>query len=153
MISVGLSSPQYNPETLKSLANRTGGTYIESATPAELQPIFKEIGQQLSSEYELTYRSQLPPRQKAVVLVKVAGLAPATAKYTTPALDLAPQGTFETTWIDDVITSPWLMIFVIVSVLALVCFAIFSRRSTSATALSGGAWRSTSRCRARKSRG
>ncbi len=58
--------------------------------------------------------------------MKVAGLAPATAKYTTPALDLTPQGTFETTWIDDVITSPWLMIFVIVSVLALIGFAIFS---------------------------
>src|SRR6185437_6096036 len=56
----------------------------------------------------------------------VAGLAPATAKYTTPALDLTPQGTFETTWIDEVITSPWLMIFVIVAILALVGFAIFS---------------------------
>ena len=126
VISVGLTSPQYDPETLKSLANRTGGTYVESATPAALQPIFQDIGQQLSSEYELTYRSLLPPLQKAVVLVKVAGLTPATAKYKTPALDLAPQGTFETTWIDDVITSPWLMVFVIVSVLALIGFAIFS---------------------------
>jgi tight adherence protein B len=126
VISVGLSSPQYNPETLKSLANRTGGSYIESATSAELGPIFKVIGQQLSREFEITYRSLLPPLANAVVLVKVAGLAPATAKYTTPALDFSPQGTFETTWIDDVITSPWLMIFVIVSVLALVCFALLS---------------------------
>jgi tight adherence protein B len=126
VISVGLSSPQYDPETLKSLARQTGGTYVETATPAELQPIFQDIGQQLSSEYELTYRSLLPPQQKAVVLVQVAGLAPAKAKYTTPALDLTPQGTFETTWIDRVITSPWLMIFVIVAVLALICFAILS---------------------------
>ena len=126
VISVGLNSPQYNPETLKSLANRTGGSYIESATSAELGPIFKVIGQQLSREFEITYRSLLPPLANAVVLVKVAGLAPATAKYTTPALDFSPQGTFETTWIDDVITSPWLMIFVIVSVLALVCFALLS---------------------------
>ena len=58
--------------------------------------------------------------------MKVAGFAPATAKYTTPALDLTPQGTFERSWIDDVITSPWLMIFVIVAVLALVVFAILS---------------------------
>jgi tight adherence protein B len=126
VISVGLSSPQYDPETLKSLANRTGGTYVESATPAELQPIFQEIGQQLSSEYEVTYRSLLPPQRAAVVLVKVSGLAPASAKYTTPALDLAPQGTFEESWADQVITSPWLMIFVIVAVLALLAFAIFS---------------------------
>ncbi len=126
VISVGLSSPQYDPETLKSLANRTGGKYVETATPAELQPIFQEIGQQLSSEYELTYRSLLPPQREAVVRVKVKGLAPATAKYTTPALNLAPSGSFERSWIDEVITSPWLMIFVVVSVLALIGFAIFS---------------------------
>jgi tight adherence protein B len=126
VISVGLSSPQYNPETLKSLANRTGGSYIESATSAELGPIFKVIGQQLSREFEITYRSLLPPLANAVVAVKVAGLAPATAKYTTPALNFEPQGTFEQSWIDKVITSPWLMIFVVVSVLALIGFAIFS---------------------------
>ena len=126
VISVGLSSPQYDPETLKSLAGRTGGTYVETATPAELQPIFQEIGQQLSNEYEVTYRSLLPAHRPAVVLVKVAGLAPATAKYTTPTLTLEPQGTFEENWVDETITSPWLMIFVVVAVLALVGFAIFS---------------------------
>jgi tight adherence protein B len=126
VISVGLSSPQYDSETLKSVADRTGGKYVETATPAELQPIFKEIGQQLSNEYEITYRSLLPPQRQAVVLVKVAGLAPASAKYTTPALALEPTGTFKETWADEVITSPWLMVFVIVSILALVGFAIFS---------------------------
>jgi tight adherence protein B len=126
VISVGLSSPQYDSATLKSLALRTGGRYVESATPAELQPIFQEIGQQLSNEYEVTYRSLLPPKQKANVLVKVAGYAPAAATYTTPALNLAPTGTFEESWVDKVITSPWLMIFVVVAVLALVGFAIFS---------------------------
>jgi tight adherence protein B len=126
VISVGLSSPQYNSETLKALALRTGGRYVETATPAELQPIFKEIGQQLSNEYELTYRSLLPPQVPAKVVVSVAGHAPATASYTTPALDVTPQGTFEKNWIDETITSPWLMIFVIVAVLALVGFAIFS---------------------------
>jgi tight adherence protein B len=126
VISVGLSSPQYDPETLKSLANRTGGKYVESATPAELQPIFQEIGQQLSSEYEVSYRSLLPPQREAVVLINVSGLKPASAKYTTPALDLTPTGTFEESFADEVITSPWLMIFVVVAVLALIAFAIFS---------------------------
>ena len=126
VISVGLSSPQYDPETLKSLALRTGGRYVETATPAELQPIFQEIGQQLSREYEITYRSLLPPQRAAKVAVTVAGYKPVTAKYTTPALNLTPSGTFEQTFADDIIVSPWLMIFVIVSVLALVGFAIFS---------------------------
>src|SRR5262249_24077498 len=124
--SVGLSSPQYNPTTLRTLAVRTGGRYVETATPAELQPIFQEIGQQLSNEYELTYRSLLPPKIPAKVTVVVAGHAPATASYTTPAIDVTPQGTFDQNWVDKTITSPWLMLFVIVAVLALVGFAIFS---------------------------
>jgi tight adherence protein B len=126
VIAVGLSSPQYDPETLQSLATSTGGKYVETATPQELQPIFQEIGQQLSNEYEVTYRSLLPPQRQATVVVKVNGLASASAKYTTPALTLEPEGTFKETWADQVITSPWLMIFVIVSILALVGFAIFS---------------------------
>ena len=100
--------------------------YIEADNPAALAAIYTEIGQQLSREYELTYRSLLPPLEKANVQVKVVGYAPASATYTTPALDIMPQGTFETSWIDEVITSPWLMIFVVVSVLALIGFAIFS---------------------------
>ena len=90
VISVGLSSPQYDPQTLKSLANRTGGTYVQTATPAELQPIFQEIGQQLSREYEVTYRSLLPPNRPTVVAVTVAGYPTAKASYTTPALDFTP---------------------------------------------------------------
>jgi tight adherence protein B len=126
VISVGLTSPQYDPETLKALATQTGGTYVESATPTELEPIFVEIGQQLSSEYEVSYRSLQPADKKVVVKVAVVNRAPARAAYTTPVIDVTPQGTFERSWIDEVITSPWLMIFVIVAVLALVAFAFLS---------------------------
>ena len=126
IISIGLKSDQYTPQTLKTLARRTGGSYIEADNPAALAAIYTEIGQQLSREYEVTYRSLLPPLEKADVQVKVVGYAPASATYTTPALDITPQGTFETSWIDEVITSPFLMIFVVVSVLALIGFAIFS---------------------------
>ena len=126
VISVGLQSPEYDAETLRSAAKQTGGTYVESATPEQLEPIFTTIGQQLSNEYVVSYRSLLPPDVKANVAAVAPGLAAATATYTTPALDFSPQGTFERNWIDDVITSPWLMIFVVVSVLALVAFAILS---------------------------
>jgi tight adherence protein B len=126
VISVGLQSPEYNAETLRSVAAATNGTYVESATPEQLEPIFTAIGQQLSREYVVSYRSVLPPNVKATVRAVSPGLAPATTTYTTPPLDFTPQGTFETTWIDEVITSPWLMIFVIVAILALVAFAIFS---------------------------
>ena len=126
VISVGLQSPQYDPETLQSVSKSTGGTYVESATPEQLEPIFTTIGQQLSNEYVVSYRSLLPPDVKAIVVAVSPGFAPARATYTTPPLDFAPQGTFERSWIDETITSPWLMIFVVVAVLALVAFAIFS---------------------------
>ena len=60
-------SPQYTPETLKTLAKRTNGSYIEADNPAALEQIYKEIGQQLSREFEITYRSLLPPLANAVV--------------------------------------------------------------------------------------
>jgi len=126
IISIGLKSDQYTPATLKTLASKTGGSYIEADNPAALKAIYTEIGQQLSSEYEITYRSLQPPSRPTTVVVTVAGRAPATAKYTTPSINFAPQGTFERSWADEVITSPWLMIFVIVAVLALVAFAILS---------------------------
>jgi hypothetical protein len=127
VISVGLSSPQYDPETLQALARRTGGTYVESATPAELAPVFAQIGSRLSSEYLVSYRSLLPPQVKASVRASVAGLpVAATASYTTPALDLSARGTFERSWSDEVIVSPWLMVFIVVSVLALLAFALLT---------------------------
>ena len=126
IIAIGLKSDQFTPATLKTLAARTGGRYIQADNPAALAAIYTEIGQQLSREYEVTYRSLLPPESKANVQMKVVGHAPASATYTTPALDLVPQGTFEESFVDEVITSPWLMIFVVVSVLALIGFAIFS---------------------------
>jgi tight adherence protein B len=124
--SVGLRSKQYDPATLKAVAAQTGGSYAESASPAELEPIFEAIGQRLSNEYEVTYRSVLPPEREAVVEARVAGYAAATSTYTTPPLDVSPRGTFERDWVDDVIVSPYLMVFIVVAVLALFGFAILT---------------------------
>ncbi|HXG75287.1 MAG TPA: VWA domain-containing protein [Gaiellaceae bacterium] len=126
VISVGLRSDQYDPQTLRNIAQQTRGTYAESATPAALEPLFEAIGQRLSNEYVITYRSLLPASREAVVRAQVEGFPAATATYTTPALDLSPRGTFEREWVDDVILSPWLMVFVVVSVLALAAFAVLT---------------------------
>jgi tight adherence protein B len=126
VLSVGLKSPEYDEATLKTLAQRTGGTYIVSPTPSALEPIFADISAQLSNEYVLRYRSLLPAEVNATVKVVVPGFAPATATYTTPAIDLQPGGTFERTWIDEVILSPWLLVFVVVAVFALLAFAVLS---------------------------
>ncbi len=123
--SVGLRSEQYDPATLKSVALRSGGRYAEAARPADLEAIFAEIGDDLASEYEVTYRSVLPAQVDAKVAVKVGGQT-ARASYTTPALGVTRGGTFERTWIDTVILSPYLAVFVIISVIALLAFALLS---------------------------
>jgi tight adherence protein B len=126
VISVGLRSKQYNAESLKSIAQRTGGTYSESASPAALEPIFAKIGSRLSSEYTVRYTSLLPPSTQATVRAVVVGLPAATATYTTPKLDFTNRGSFDRSWIDSVIVSPFLMVFVIISVVALLAFAILT---------------------------
>ena len=126
VISVGLQSPEYNAETLRSVANATNGTYVESATPGAARA---HLHRDRTAALERV-RRQLPlgppAERQGDGHGGGPGLAPATATYTTPPLDFTPQGTFETTWVDEVITSPWLMIFVVVSILALIAFAIFS---------------------------
>jgi tight adherence protein B len=126
VISVGLRSKQYNPAVLEGIAKSTGGTYAESASPAALEPLFARIGARISSEYTVRYTSLLPPKTKASVRATVAGLPAATATYTTPTLTLPDSGTFEYGFVDRVILSPYLMVFVIVSVVALLAFAILT---------------------------
>jgi tight adherence protein B len=127
VIAVGFKSKQYQPARLNSLAAGTpGGQFIPAATAAEFVPVFEEIGKRLSREYVISYRSVLPPLVKANVVATVAGLQAATATYTTPELIIEPRGTFEQSWVDDVITSPFLMVFVVLSVLALLVFAVLT---------------------------
>ncbi len=123
--SVGLRSPQYDPASLQSVARRSGGRYVEAARPEELAAIFTEIGTDLASEYELTYRSLLPPRVAANVSVTVDGRT-AKASYTTPALDITAGGTFDRSWVDSVIVSPYLAVFIVVAVIALLGLALFA---------------------------
>jgi len=126
VISVGLRSPEYDPQTLQNLAGRTGGTYVVSENPKALEGIFSEIGAQLSNEYVVTYRSLLPSSVAATVRATADGYRPAVAKYTTPFLDLTSRGTFEQSRIDEIIVSPYLAVFVVVSVIALLGIALLS---------------------------
>jgi tight adherence protein B len=126
VISVGLSSRFYNSATLRNVARDTGGSYIEVKNSNQLIPIYKSLSNQISNLYVVTYRSLLAPQVKAKVTVAVKGFPAATARYTTPALSVEPGGTFSRTWLDKVIESPYLMVFVVVAVLALLAFAMIS---------------------------
>ena len=126
VISVALKSRFFNSTVLKNLARSTGGSYFEVKSLSELTQIYSEIGAKLSSEYQVSYRSLLPPSRPAVVRVSVAGFPTVKATYTTPAINFAPKGTFDQGWFDTVVTSPYLMIFVVVAVLGLLAFAVVS---------------------------
>src|SRR5262249_35026301 len=127
VISVGLNSRFYNSKTLKNVALATQGSYTEAQNSGQLTPSFSNIGAELATQYDVPYRSLLPRKDEAKVTAKVAGLAkPATATYTTPTLDFSPRGTFDESWMDKVIMSPWLMVFVVVSVLGLLAFAVLA---------------------------
>ncbi|MFO7571495.1 MAG: type II secretion system F family protein [Gaiellaceae bacterium] len=126
IVSVGLQSPVFEPTTLQSLAQETGGTYRLAANVGALEGIFSEISSRVSSEYILSYRSLVPADTEANVKAVLVGLPAAAAVYTTPAIDVAPGGTFDRTWVDEVIISPWLMVFVLVAMFALLAFAVLS---------------------------
>ena len=57
VFSVGLRSPAYHAAALQNMASKTGGSYVEASTPADLRPLLVKLGNRLSSEYLLNYTS------------------------------------------------------------------------------------------------
>ena len=55
-------------------------------------PIFSQIGAELASQYIVSYRSLLPPKDEATVKATVAGLARPRCVYTTPTHQPLPAG-------------------------------------------------------------
>jgi len=75
IFSVGLSSRSFNASTLRTMAATTGGRYGEAAAPKDLPPLFAAIGERLSSEYLVRYRSTAPAGAPVRVQTRVAGFA------------------------------------------------------------------------------
>jgi tight adherence protein B len=94
--AVGLRSSAFDPGPLQELAAGGGGSYSEASSPAELQQIYDELGEQLASQYLVRYRSSAGPEQRIDVAVQVAGVPGlATTEYTTPALGVGAAPPFQ----------------------------------------------------------
>ncbi len=85
--TIGLADKTYKPGTLKALAAAGDGEYVQAKANA-LTPLFDQLGQQLSSEYLLQYKSRARLGKRVRVEVQVNGVGTASAKYTTPRLSV-----------------------------------------------------------------
>lgn len=88
--TVGLAGPTYRPSTLKALAAAGNGEYAHGNVK-ELTPLFDQLGQQLSNEYLLQYKSLVGAGKPVQVAVEVNGVGTATDKYTTPDLTVSTK--------------------------------------------------------------
>jgi len=84
VFTVGLRSGAYDPATLKSLAAQTGGGYAEATSATQLAGIYSQLGNKLSREYLLTYRSLAAPGSIVDVSVTLDGVGSSAARYTAP---------------------------------------------------------------------
>ena len=89
IFSVGLTSPSYDPTTLRTMADSTGGRFGQAERPKDLPPLFAAIGERLSSEYLVSYRSSAPAGSKVEIEAEVEGVSGTTeVGYTSPTLSI-----------------------------------------------------------------
>jgi hypothetical protein len=62
LYAVALESPEYDPEALAALAQRSGGRTASVTESVEFTAIFEEIAQELRNVYTVTYTSLEPVR-------------------------------------------------------------------------------------------
>jgi tight adherence protein B len=134
--TIGLSDKTYKPGTLKALAAAGGGEYAQAKAQA-LAPLFDQLGQQLSSEYLLQYKSLARPGRRVRVEAQVNGVGTAAAKYRTPQLAVskpAPPGTYNESIGSGIWGSPITMIVLALLAASVLAFLIIGllqpKRST-----------------------
>jgi len=88
IFTVGLRSGAYDRAPLQSIAERTGGSYAEAGSAAELAAIYEELGAQLAGEYLVRYRSAARPMSQVEVEIEVAGAGEGATAYVAPTPSL-----------------------------------------------------------------
>lgn len=90
VFTVGLRSRAFDASALRAIADRTGGSYTEARSAAELVPIYERLSEQLAGEYLIRYRSAARPMSQVEVSIEVAGAGSATTAYVAPTPSLLP---------------------------------------------------------------
>ena len=131
--TVGIESPDFTPDDLQKIADKTGGTYAAATSPEALTKIYDELGFQLGNEYLLRYRSTAQPDQKVDVEIAVKGVEPVSFAYTSPSTGTAAP--YQPALRDRLLQSWFLIPLIVGLMLALVVFtlrSLWSLRSNKA---------------------
>jgi tight adherence protein B len=131
--TVGIESPDFDPESLQQIAEKTGGTYASASSPEALRKIYDQLGFQLGNEYLLRYRSTARPGEKVDVQIAVPGAEPVSFAYDTPSA--GTSGPYKPAFRDKLLQS-WLLVpliaAAILGLLALALRSLWSLRSNQA---------------------
>ena len=134
--TIGLLDKSYEPRTLRALAKAGQGEYAQAKAQA-LAPLFDRLGQLLSNQYLLSYKSPIGASKPVQVKVQVRGVpGVAVTGYTTPALSTpkaAVNGTYSPSigsriW-GSAITMIVIALFAAGVIAALVIIALQPKRS------------------------
>lgn len=123
VFTVGLRSSAYSPETLRRLADETGGTHAETGSANALEPILSQLGSRLANEYQILYRSLQAAETPVKVAVRVPGYRTIRASYTTPPLALS-SGPAEKSTFDEVLQSWLFMLLLVLAIVGLLVYAV-----------------------------
>jgi tight adherence protein B len=112
IFTVGLTSKQFDPQSLQQLATSTGGSYSAAASPAELAAIYDKLGSRIANEYLVEYQSFVKAGTRVEVRVRVAGGDTASATYRTPTLPIpvAVTPAFKPSILSEIMQSPLTML-------------------------------------------
>ena len=128
IFGIGLDSRFFDSRPLRTLAQSTGGSYLQAKSPDELSGIFDLLGAQLSNEYLVSYDSLAGPGEKIKVQISVKGVdGVAAAGYVTPSLadpEKALAAPYDPSFATDFWLSPFTMLAIGLICAALVTFLV-----------------------------
>jgi tight adherence protein B len=84
VFTVGLRSKAFDGETLRMIAERTGGAHAEATTSRELASIYSALGERFSREYLVEYRSRAAAESPVAVRIEIARVGTTHADYVAP---------------------------------------------------------------------
>lgn len=123
VFTVGLRSAAYDPAPLRSIAERTGGSYAEARSSVELAAVYEELGAQLAGEYLVRYRSAVRPMAQVDVEIGVRDVGEASTAYVAPTPSLLAP--YHRSALSRFLLSPGSPVIVSLLISLLVCTLVF----------------------------